>query len=147
MVSRRDAWHSAAMKLPTDGQASAQPDKLILQGVHMDLTPALQSGMRDRLAPLLRHNEWIVRIHVRLQQTQTLGSKRLFSVTGQIELRGPDIVATATSDDAYNALDQLVDKLDEQLRKRHEEIKDRRNHPQEIELDANLPKVGSEALD
>lgn len=128
------------MNPSTDSQVS---DKLILQGVHVGLTDAMQSAMRERLAVLLRHNEWIVRIHVRLQQTQTLGTKRLYSVTGQIELRGPDIVATATSDDAYAAIDQLVDKLDEQLRRRHEMLKDRRNHPHEVEIAANIPKVGN----
>lgn len=130
------------MNPTTDNQVS---DKLILQGVHVELTEAMKNEMRDRLAVLLRHNEWIVRINVRLQQTQTLGTKHIYSVTGQIELRGPDIVATATADDAYNAVDQLVDKLDEQLRKRHELLKDRRNHPRDVELDASIPKVGSDS--
>ena len=141
MVGNRKAWHTPRMNPSTNHPVS---DKLILQGVHFDLTDALKSAMRERFATLFRHNEWIVRINVRLSQTQTLGSKRIFSVTGQIELRGPDIVATATADDAYAAVDQLVDKLDEQLRRRHEEMKDRRNHPRGVEIAANIPKVAGE---
>ena len=114
--------------------------KIIMQGVHVELTGAMQNIIRDKFSVLLRHNEWIVRIHIRLHQDQQRGKNRHFSATGQIEMRGPDIVGTVKGDDAYNVLDGLVEKLDEQLRERHERLKDKRNHPQEIELEAQLPK-------
>jgi putative sigma-54 modulation protein len=115
--------------------------KIIMQGIHVELTAAMQEAIRDKLSVLLRHHDRIVRIHVRLHQDQTRGTKHYYSAGGQIELRGPDIVAQVRSDDAYNAVDGLVAKLDEQLRERHERRKDKRNHPQEVELDAPLPKT------
>jgi putative sigma-54 modulation protein len=102
----------------------------------------MQNVMRDKFAVLLHHNEWIVRINVRLNMEQTHGKQHVFSATGRIEMRGPDIVATVKGDDAYAVIDGLVQKLDEQVRERHERRKDKRNHPQEIELDAEIPKVG-----
>src|SRR5215207_1872822 len=115
--------------------------KIIMQGIHVDLTPAMQDAIREKFSILLRHNEWIVRVNVRLHQDQQRGKKYHYTATGQIEIRGPDIVATVKGDDAYNVLDGLVEKLDEQLRERHERMKDKRNHPQEVEIDTELPKV------
>jgi putative sigma-54 modulation protein len=118
--------------------------KIIMQGVHIDLTAAMQNIIREKFSVLLRHNEWIVRINVRLHQDQQRGNNYHYTATGQIEIGGPDIVATVKGDDAYNVLDGLVEKLDEQLRERHERRKDRRNHPQEVEIETQLPKAGGE---
>lgn len=115
--------------------------KIIMQGIHVELTAALQSAIRDKFSVLLRHNERIIRVNVNLHQDQTRGNKHHYSATGQVELPGPDIVAHVRGDDAYNVLDGLVDKLDEQLRERHERRKDKRNHPHDVEIDAELPKV------
>lgn len=118
--------------------------KIILQGIHLDLSAATQADIREKFAVLLRHNAWIVRVHVRIHQDQTRGTQHHYTATGQIELRGPDIVASVKGDDVYAVLDGLVQKLDEQLRERHERLKDKRNHPAEIELAANLPKTSGE---
>ena len=118
--------------------------KIIMQGVHIELTAAMQNIIREKFSVLLRHNEWIVRINVRLHQDQQRGKNHHYTATGQIEIGGPDIVATVKGDDAYNVLDGLVEKLDEQLRERHERRKDRRNHPQEVEIESQLPKAGAE---
>ena len=115
--------------------------KLILQGVHVELTPALQNVMCEKFAILLRHNDYIVRINVRLNKDQTRGRQSHYTATGQIEIGGPDLVAHVEGDDAYNVLDGLVDKLDKLLRDRHITRKDKRNHPHEVDIEANLPKV------
>lgn len=117
--------------------------KIDMQGVHIELTAAMQNIIREKFSVLLRHNEWIVRVSVRLQQDQNRGNKHHYTATGQIEVRGPDIVATVKGDDAYNVLDSLVEKLDEQLRERHERRKDKRNHPRDVEIDTPLPKMRS----
>jgi putative sigma-54 modulation protein len=118
-------------------------NKIILQGIHVDLTNAMQNVMREKFSVLLNHNAWIVRINVRLHKDQTRGQKHHYSATGQVEVRGPDVVATVKGEDAYSVIDGLVEKLDEQLRERHERRKDKRNHPHAIELDAELPKIES----
>lgn len=115
--------------------------KLILQGVHVELTPAMQNIMREKFAVLLRHNEWIVRINIRLNKDQTRGRQSHYTATGHIEIGGPDLVARVEGDDAYNVLDGLVAKLDKLLRDRHEMRKDKRNHPHEVDIEAELPKM------
>jgi putative sigma-54 modulation protein len=115
--------------------------KLKLQGIHVDLTEAMQETIRDKFATLLRHNEYIVRVDVRLQRDQTLGTEGHYRGTARIEIAGPDLVASADGKEAYAVIDQLVDRLDRQLEKRHERRKDRRNHPHATEIETALPKV------
>lgn len=115
-------------------------DKIIMQGVHVELTAAMQNIIREKFSVLFRHNERIIRVHVRLHQDQKLGQKHHYQATGQIEIGGPDIVATTQGEDAYAILDGLVETLDERLSERHQRRKDKRNHPHDIELAAQLPK-------
>jgi ribosome hibernation promoting factor len=124
---------------PTESATLA--DKLILQGVQLELTDAMQEAMREKLSVLLRRNDYIVRITVRVRQDQKLGTERHYSATGQIEIAGPDLVATTEGKDAYEAIDQLVEKLDRQLETRHGKRKDKRNHPHATEIDTQLPKI------
>ncbi len=118
--------------------------KLIMQGVHVDLTAAMQTTIRERFSVLLRHNPYIIRINVRLHQDQKMGKSQQhhYTATGQIEIGGPDLIASAEGTAAYDTLDALADKLDRLLRERHGRRKDKRNHPQETELEAPLPKIG-----
>jgi putative sigma-54 modulation protein len=115
--------------------------KIKLQGVHLELTEAMQNVMREKLAVLLRHNDYIVRLHVRLHQDQTMGNEHHYTATGQIEIGGPDLVASADGKDPYEVIDILVDKLDRQLERRHGKRKEQRNHPRASELDVDLPKA------
>src|SRR5688572_13171936 len=108
--------------------------KIHMTGVHIELTAAMQNIIREKFSVLLRHNEWIVRVNVRLSLDQHRGQKSHYTATGHIEIGGPDIVASVKGDDAYNVLDGLVEKLDEQLRERHERRKDSRNHPHGVDV-------------
>src|SRR3989337_3760969 len=109
--------------------------KLVIQCIHLDLTEAMQNVIREKFAVLLRHNDFIVRINVRLHQDQTMGTEHHYTATGEIEIGGPDLVASAEGKEAYEVLDALVDKLDRQLARRQGKRKDRRNHPTAPEID------------
>ena len=87
------------------------------------------------------HNERIVRINFRLQQDQHRGNNHHYTATGQIEIGGPDLVATVKGDEAYSLIDRLAEKLDEQLSERSDRRKHKRNNPHEVEIDAALPKL------
>jgi putative sigma-54 modulation protein len=116
--------------------------RIILQGIHVELTDAMQAVMRGKFEALLRHNEYIVRINVRLHQDQKLGTEHHYSATAQIEIGGPDLIASADGKEAYEVIDELVEKLDRQLKSRQGRRKDKRNHPHAPEINAPLPKVG-----
>jgi putative sigma-54 modulation protein len=115
--------------------------KLVMQGIHIDLTESLQNTIREKFAVILRHNEFILRLNVRLHKNQTQGSDHHYRATAQVEIGGPDMVASTEGKEVYPVLDELVEKLDRLLERRHGRHKDRRNHPQEIELNSDIPKA------
>ncbi len=100
---------------------------IIVRGIHLDLTPALRQAAADKCARLLRHEHGIVRLRVDLELDKTRGARDLFMAKGRVEIRGPDLLAHAASEDAYKSLDLLVDKLDELLRRRHQKRINSRN--------------------
>lgn len=115
--------------------------KVILRGIHLDLTDAMKAIYNEKAARLLRHEPRIDRIRLDVELDKTKTAKDHFIAHGRIEISGPDIVASADSDDAYKSVDLLTDKLDGLLRKRHSELKEKRHHPHPVELDAPLPKT------
>lgn len=112
-----------------------------MQGIHVELTDALQATIRERFAVLFRHNPWIVRIHFRLHKDQQMGNESHYTATGQIEIGGPDLIASVEGKAAYDVIDALAGKLDQLLRRRHGLRKDKRNHPRPVELENPLPKI------
>jgi putative sigma-54 modulation protein len=124
---------------------SDHAEKIRMQGIHVELTPALQTAILQKFATLLSHDRRIIRLNIRLHKDQQVGHDYHYTATAQVELSGPDVVAHAEDQDAYAALDKLSEKLDHLLERRHDRRKDKRNHPHGIELDADLPKVASPA--
>lgn len=115
--------------------------KLIIRGIHLDLTEALKSAAQHKAIRLLRHNDHIIRLRLDLEHDKTRGAGDQFIAKGHIEIGGPDLLASVASEDAYKSLDLLIDKLDSLLRRRHGVRKDKRNHPHGVELGAALPKT------
>ena len=118
------------------------PHDVIVSGIHLELTAGLKAYVREKTERLFRHQERIVRIKVELECDRKHDRDHKFIAKGHIVLNGPDINATIDSDECYKAVDLLIDKLDQGLRKRHGLHKDKRNHPHAIEFpDVDLPKA------
>jgi putative sigma-54 modulation protein len=115
--------------------------KLILRGIHLDLTDAMKAIIHEKVGRLLRHEPRIDRIRLDVELDKTKTSQAHFIAKAHIEIYGPDLVASVDSEDAYKSIDLLVDKLDGLLRKRHSELKEKRHHPHAVELGAPLPKT------
>lgn len=91
--------------------------KLILRGIHLDLTDAMKASIEAKAERLFRHEPSILRIRIGVELDHR-GSSRLFVAKGHIEIQGPDIQASVGTEDAYKSVDLLIDKLDRMLRKR-----------------------------
>lgn len=115
--------------------------KLILRGIHLDLTDSMKAVIHEKAGRLLRHEPRIDRIRFDVELDKTKTTQVHFIAKAQIEINGPDLVASVDSDDAYKSIDLLVDKLDGLLRKRHSELKEKRHHPHAVELGVPLPKT------
>ncbi len=92
-------------------------EKLILRGIHLDLTDAMKAAVESKAERLFRHEARIVRLRVDVDCGYR-NHTRIFTAKGRVEIAGPDLTATVTSEDAYNAINLLIDKLDRLLRKR-----------------------------
>ncbi len=117
--------------------------EVIVTGIHLDLTPSLKFYVKEKMQRLFRHDGHIVRVKVELECDPKHDHAHKFIAKAHVQVRGPDINATVSSEECHKSVDLLVDKLDHALRKRHGLAKDKRNHPHAIEWeDVSLPKAG-----
>ena len=116
--------------------------ELIVSGIHLDLTPSLKTYVQEKAERLFRHEDRIVRIRVELEVDSNENVSSRFKAKGHIEINGPDMNATVSSDECHKAVSLLTDKLDRMLRRRSRLKKEKRNHPHSIEFaDVALPKA------
>ncbi len=91
--------------------------KLILRGIHLSLTDAMRTALETKAERIFRHEPRILRLRIDVERDLRKGG-RAFVAKGHIEIAGPDITASVAMDDAYAAINLLIDKLDRMLRKR-----------------------------
>ncbi len=116
--------------------------ELIVSGIHLDLTPSLKTYVQEKAERLFRHEDRIVRIRVELELDSKENVATRFKAKGHIEINGPDMNASVSSDECHKAVSLLTDKLDRMLRRRSRLHKEKRNHPHSIEFaDVALPKA------
>jgi putative sigma-54 modulation protein len=101
-------------------------EKILVSGVHLEITPALRESILKKAARLLRHQINLVRVRISLEHAKT--DRDPFVAKGHIEVGGPDLIARVASEDGYKSIDLLVDRLDRMLRERTRARADRRNN-------------------
>jgi putative sigma-54 modulation protein len=94
-----------------------------LTGHHIEITDALRNYVNDKLERLERHFDKVSNTHVILS-VESLKHK----AEATVHLSGNDIYADALEDDMYAAIDALVDKLDRQVKKHKEKLKNHLHH-------------------
>ncbi|MGO4999788.1 ribosome hibernation promoting factor [Oceanisphaera sp. W20_SRM_FM3] len=89
-----------------------------LTGHHVDITDSLRDYVNSKFAKLERHFDNITIVHVvlTLEKLQQIAEAK-------INLSGGEIFATCEQDDMYAAIDGLFDKLDRQVIKHKEKLK------------------------
>ena len=90
-------------------------NEIIVSGVHLELTEALKDIVHAKAEKLFRHDENIIRLRVELEHVTSKDPQSEFVAKGHVEIQGPDIVASAASEDLYKSIDLLIQKLDRQL--------------------------------
>ena len=91
------------------------------------LTPGLTQHVHDKFKKLETHFSHIINTHVIL----SVDKKFQQIAKGNMNLAGGGkIVASCTSKDMYASIDMLIDKLDEQIIKHKEKLKDKGSHSQ-----------------
>lgn len=89
-----------------------------LTGHHVEITDSLRDYVNSKFARLERHFDNITIVHVvlTLEKLQQIAEAK-------INLSGGEIFATCQQEDMYAAIDGLFDKLDRQVIKHKEKLK------------------------
>ena len=115
--------------------------EVIVSGIHMDLSPSLKTFVQEKTERLFRHQERILRIRVELECDPKQAVANRFTAKGHIQINGPDMNASVSSDECHKATAMLIDKLDRMLERRSRMFKARRHQLGSIDLDVALPKA------
>jgi len=116
---------------------------IIISGVHMDLTEKLKLKVREKAEKLFSHESRIVRIRFELEHKSNNSNNGEYVAKGHIEIYGAPMVAAVTSENINKSIDDLANKLLRMLRRRSRLKRVKRKHPHDVEIPAELPKVGS----
>ena len=116
-------------------------EDIILSGTHLELTDSLKHIVHEKMQKLFDHETQIVRLRIDLSEHNPKGSEAHFIAKGHIEIRGPDLIATVTTEDLYKSIDVLENKLDRMLRRRSRLRVVKRKQTHAVDIPANLPKA------
>jgi len=92
---------------------------LQITGRHLEVTDSIREFIHEKIARLERHFGHITDIHVILDVV-----KDTHIAEAKINISGSGIFAESKMSDLYAAIDTLIDKLDRQILKYKEKIKD-----------------------
>lgn len=120
-----------------------QSNDVIISGRHIELTDSLKNIVHEKAVKLFNHDDKIIRLRVELEYNQNVTNLKEFIAKGHIEMRGPGLNVTSETEDLYKSIDEMVNKLDRMLRRKHRLSKVKRKNTHGIEIPADLPKVAN----
>ena len=89
-----------------------------LTGHHVEITDSLRNYVDTKFSKLERHFDHISNVHVILN-VEKLNQK----AEATVHLSGAEVFASSENTDMYAAIDSMVDKLDRQVIKHKEKLK------------------------
>lgn len=93
--------------------------QLNLSGQHVEITDSLRDYVNSKLERLTRHFDHMTNVHVILSVEKTRQKAE-----ATIHVSGADLFASDENEDMYTAIDALISKLDRQIIKHKDKIKD-----------------------
>ena len=102
-----------------------------LTGHHVEITDSMRAYVDEKIARLERHFDHVTNVHVILS-VEKLDQK----AEATVHIAGADVFAESVHQDMYAAIDSLVDKLDRQVIRHKEKVKNHRGngHRESIEI-------------
>ena len=90
-----------------------------ITGHHVELTDSMREYAKEKISRLERHFDHVTNVHIILTV-----EKKQQKAEAKMHLSGAEVFAEATNEDMYAAIDALADKLDRQIIKHKEKLKD-----------------------
>ena len=94
-----------------------------LTGHHIEITDALRNYVNEKMGRLERHFDKVSNTHVILSLENVT-----HKAEATVHMSGNDIFAESHENNMYAAIDGLVDKLDRQVKKHKEKLKNHLHH-------------------
>lgn len=102
---------------------------LTISGHHLEVTPSLREYVRTKLDRITRHFDQVVDVNVLLMVENLKEKSRRQKAEITLHVKGRDIFVEQSHEDLYAAIDQLVDKLDRQVCRHKDRIRDYQHEP------------------
>jgi len=93
--------------------------QLNITGHHVEVTDSLKAYVAEKLERLEKHFDHVNNVHVILSV-----EKQRQKSEATVHVNGASLFADSTEEDMYAAIDSMVDKLDRQIKKHKEKLKD-----------------------
>lgn len=97
--------------------------KFILSTHNVTLTKAIEDHILSRIEKLEHMDKYVTNARVTLEHDHLKAPERQFACSVRLSVPGPDIFAEDAQADLYAAIDLVIKKLEQQLRKRHSKYK------------------------
>ncbi len=97
--------------------------KLILSTHNVTLTKAIEDFVLAKLEKLEHFDRWAMDARVTLEHDHSRVPQRQFCCSLRLRVRGPDLFAEDRESDLYAAIERVVKKIEQQIRKRHNKDK------------------------
>jgi putative sigma-54 modulation protein len=93
--------------------------QLNITGHHVEVTDSLKAYVSEKLERLEKHFDHVNNVHVILSV-----EKQRQKSEATVNISGATLFADCTNEDMYASIDSMVDKLDRQIKKHKEKLKD-----------------------
>jgi len=97
--------------------------QLSISGHHLDITEAIKQHSIEKLSKIKHHFDHLININMILEV-----EKDVQKAEATIHVSGADLFAKAESDNLYVSIDQMVNKLDSQIKKHKEKLNNHRKN-------------------
>ena len=101
--------------------------KLVLSTHNVTLTKAIEDHVMDKINKLEHLDRFAIDARVTLDHDHTRVPERQFSCSIRLSVPGPDFFAEDAENDLYTAIDIVMKKIEQQIRKRQSKYKARKH--------------------
>ncbi len=101
--------------------------KLVLSTHNVTLTKAIEDHIVDKIEKLERLDRFAIDARVTIEHDHTRLPERQFKCAIRLTVPGPDFFAEDSQSDLYSAIDLVIKKVEQQIRKHQSKVKARKH--------------------
>ena len=101
--------------------------KLILTGHNLKVTQAIEDHVIDKIEKLDHFDPRAIDARVLIEHDTTKPSEKRFKCSVRLAVKGPDLYAADYEEDLYAAIDLVMKKIEQLIRKRQSKYKARKH--------------------